>query len=148
MTAGFPEAANRLTTSSSRVGSRALEIAVASDPTIQERLGEVGLRQLLRDTQIYIDRLALSMASADPAFAREWATEVVPIYRRRQVPMDDLIVLSEALRRASQIVVAPGERAPLDGAIDAAIDVFRHHRRIGGDARKRNRILRFLYKGA
>ncbi len=148
MTAGFPEAAKRLATSSSRVGSRALEVAIASDPTLQVRLGEVGLRQLLRDTQIYIDRLTLSLASADPAFARDWATEVVPIYRRRQVPMDDLIALSEGLRRASEIVVAPGERAPLDMAIDAAIDVFRHHRRIGGDARRRNPILRFLYKGA
>jgi hypothetical protein len=36
----------------------------------------------------------------------------------------------------------------VDAAIDEAIKVFRWHRRLGGDARKRNALLSFLYKGA
>ena len=38
--------------------------------------------------------------------------------------------------------------AALDAAIDAAIAVFKWHRRLAGDARKRNPLLAFIYKGA
>jgi len=148
MTAGFPEAAARLMSAHDRVGARALEEAIAADPTFRERYDEVGLSHLLRDTEIYIDRLAKSLASADPAFAREWADQVAPVYRRRRVPMDDLIGLSEGLRKAVRIVLAPGETGPVDAALDAAILIFRKYRRIAGDARKRNRFLQFIYKGA
>jgi hypothetical protein len=148
MTAGFPAAAARLIAAQARVGARALEEAIAADPTFRERYDEIGLRHLLRDTEIYLDRLARSLASADPGFAREWADQVAPVYRRRRVPMDDLVRLSEGLRVAVRIVLAPGETGPIDTALDAAIVVFRKYRRIAGDARKRNRILRFIYKGA
>jgi hypothetical protein len=40
------------------------------------------------------------------------------------------------------------ERGSADAALDTAIERFRWQRRIAGDARKRNRILQFLYKGA
>ena len=36
---------------------------------------------------------------------------------------------------------------PADAALDAAIEVFRFHRRLAGDARKRNPILAAIYKG-
>ena len=36
----------------------------------------------------------------------------------------------------------------MHAAIDAAIAVFKWNRRIAGDARKRNKLLQFLYKGA
>jgi hypothetical protein len=36
----------------------------------------------------------------------------------------------------------------VDGAVDAMIDRFRWHRRIAGDARRRNRLLAAIYKGA
>ena len=51
-------------------------------------------------------------------------------------------------RREWPAVLAPAERAPVDAALDAAIERFRWQRRIAGDARKRNRILQLLYKGA
>lgn len=148
MTAGFPAAADRLVGASPRLGARALEIAVAADPSLLERHGQDGLRLLLRDTQVFIDRLGLSLASGDPKFARDWADQVAVLYRRRQVPMDDLVALAEGLRQASETVVAPGERAPLDSAIDEVVRIFGLYRRIAGDARARNRILRFIYKGA
>ena len=148
MTAGFPAAAARLTTAADRVAARALEIAVAADPTMRERHGEVGLQKLLRDCAGFIDRLAKSLASADPGFVRDWADQVAPVYRRGRVPMDDLIGLAEGLRLATQSVLAPGERGPVDEALDEAVTVFRKYRRIAGDARRRNRILQFIYKGA
>jgi hypothetical protein len=52
------------------------------------------------------------------------------------------------LRTAFPSVLAPGELPPASEALDAAIDAYRWHRRIAGDARKRNPILAFLYKGA
>jgi hypothetical protein len=36
----------------------------------------------------------------------------------------------------------------LDAAIDEAITVFKWHRRLAGDARKRHPLLAFIYKGA
>ena len=148
MTAGFPDAAARLRAASGRVGARTLEIVTTEDPSFGERHDEIALRRLLRDTDAYVERLCRSLESADPEFVRTWAEQVVPVYRRRKVPMDDLIRISEALRLAAKGVVAPGERDPIDRAIDAAVKVFRRHRRIAGDGRRRNRVLELLYKGA
>ncbi len=148
MTAGFPAAAERLAAAAPRVAGRALEFALDADPTFTERYDEVGLRRLLHDTEVLLERLGRSLASGDPRFAREWADQVAPLYRRRRVPMDDLATLAEGLRRATDSVVAPGERGPLDAAVDAAVAVFRKYRRIAGDGRRRNPIAAFIYKGA
>jgi hypothetical protein len=45
------------------------------------------------------------------------------------------------------VVLAPAEQEVADRAIDAGIKVFRHYRRIGGDARRRNPLLAMLYRG-
>jgi hypothetical protein len=113
-----------------------------------DRLGELGLRKLLRDADVLVDRLALSVGSGLPAYLGEWAEWVAPIYRRRRVPMDDVIHLCEGVRSASTSALAPDERTPADAALDRAIDVLKAHRRLAGDARKRNPIAQFLYKGA
>ncbi len=147
MRAGFPDAAERILAARERLGTRALEVALHRDPTIRERLGEDGIRALLRDTEAYLERIARAVASADPGQAREWADWVAPVYRRRKVPMDDLITLSEGLRSALSAVLSPDERVPADTALDEAIATFRWYRRIAGDARKRSRILTALYKG-
>ncbi len=99
-THGFPDAADRLRAATARLGARALEIAVERDPTFRDRYDELGLRHLLRDTEAFIDRIALSVATDDPSPMSEFADQVVPLYRRRRVPMDDLVQLSEGLRAA------------------------------------------------
>lgn len=118
------------------------------DPSMKERLGETGLARLLRDTEIYVERLSRAIAAADPYFTRDWADWVAPVYRRRKVPMDDLIGLSEGLRQAAAGQLSADARPASDEAIDAAIAVFRSYRRIAGDARRRNRLLAAIYKGA
>lgn len=148
LTAGFPAAAARLRAAGRRVGSRALEIVLAADPTFAERHDELALRRLLRDTEVHLDRLATALAANDPGIVRVWAEQVIPVYRRRKVPMGDLIQLAEGLRQASYAVLAPGERGPVDEATDQAVAVFRRQRRIAGDGRRRNRLLELLYKGA
>jgi hypothetical protein len=147
MQAGFPEAAARIRAAQPRLGARAVEVALQRDPTLRERLGETGLRALLRDTEIYLERIARAVASADPGQAREWADWVAPVYRRRKVPMDDLVNLSEGLRSSLATILSPEEQVAADAALDQAIVTFRRYRGLAGDARKRNRILAAIYKG-
>jgi hypothetical protein len=147
-TAGLPAAAARIRAARDRLAGRALEIAMAADPTIGDRYDEIGLRRLLRDAVTLLEQVAVSLGSGDPAPVRAFADWVAPVYRRRSVPMDDLIQISEGLRSAVATVLAGSEVVALDAAIDAAIEQFRWNRRIAGDARKRNRILQAIYKGA
>ncbi|HEY8437999.1 MAG TPA: hypothetical protein VIK65_05235 [Candidatus Limnocylindrales bacterium] len=147
-TAGLPPAAARVDAAGERLAARALEIAIDRDPTFRDRYDEIGLRRLVRDTVTLIDRVVDAMAVDDPEPARVFAEAVPPAYRRRMVPMDDLITLCEAIRTAIGGVLARGDMAPVDAAVDAMIERFRWHRRLAGDARKRNRILAAIYKGA
>jgi hypothetical protein len=147
-TAGFPEAAGRLDAKRSRLAARALEIAVENDPTFRERYDELGLRRLLHDAEVLLQEVARCVASGDPSPMRTFADWVAPVYRRRSVPMDDLVQLSEGIRAAAATVVSGPELQPLHDAIDGVIEGFRWHRRIAGDARKRNRLLQAIYKGA
>jgi NH3-dependent NAD+ synthetase len=73
---------------------------------------------------------------------------VAPRYRKRGVPMDDVIGIAGGLRSAAATAIAPDATPTLDAAIDAAVTVLRWHRRLGGDARKRNPVIAFIYKGA
>ena len=148
LTAGHPAAAERLRAARSRLGARALEVALEHDPSIRERHGELGLRKFLRDTEPLIDRLAIAVAANDPTAVSAWADWVAPTYRRRRIPMDDLIHLCEGLKRAVPAILAPDERPIARAALDEAIGVLHWNRRIAGDARKRNRILHAIYRGA
>jgi hypothetical protein len=148
MRAGFPEAAEELRRNRAPIAARALEIAIDRDPTLRERFDDVGLRELLADAEVELDRVALAIASNEPRLVAEWAEWVAPLYRRRRVPMDDLIQLSEGLRNSVRTVLGPDEAPSADRAIDEGVRVFKWHRRIAGDARKRNRLLQLLYKGA
>lgn len=148
MTAGFPAAAERLRAARARLGARALEVAIERDSSFRERHGELGLRKLLRDTEPLIDRLAIAVAADDRTAVAAFADWVAPLYRRRKVPMDDLINLCEGLKVAVPAVLAPAELVVAEAALDEAIRIFRWNRRLAGDARKRNRLLAALYKGA
>jgi len=147
-TAAHPAAADRLRANTETIAGRALEHAMRLDPTMKDRYDEFGLRHLLRDAGVELDRLALSVASGKTSFIAEWTEWCAPIYLKRRVPMDDLINLSEGLRVAVRAFLGPDEMSVADQAIDEAIKNLRWNRRIAGDARKRNRILQFIYKGA
>jgi hypothetical protein len=146
--AGYPDAARSLRAANAAVGLRALEAAVEADPTIRERLGDLGLRQLLRDTEIWVDRIAMAVGAGDPSILASWAEQIVAPYRRRRVSMDDLTLLADGFRASVRSVVGPQAQPAADAGLDAAIAVFRWHRRLAGDARKRNKLLQFIYKGA
>jgi hypothetical protein len=118
-----------------------------ADPTIRDRYDETGQRQLLRDAALLTERVAICVTAANPLPAREYAEWTAPVYRRRRVPMDDLVGLCEGLRAALPSILAPAELASASAALDQAIEVYRWHRRLAGDARKKNAFLQFLYKG-
>ena len=147
MTAGYPEAAERLRSARARLGARALEVALDTTPGMRERYDELGLRRLLRDAELLVDRVAMSVAANDDYFTRDYAGWTVIVYRRRKVPMDDLVALCEGIRSAVASVLSPAELPSANDALDGAIDVFRWSRRLAGDARKKNAFLQFLYKG-
>ncbi|HYM84361.1 MAG TPA: hypothetical protein VEY67_09450 [Candidatus Dormibacteraeota bacterium] len=147
MSAGHPGAAARLTASKARLGARALEIALDRDPTLATRSSEAGLRHLLRDTDILIDRLARCVASGEAFFLASFADQVVPVYRRRRVPLDDVANLIESIGIAAASLLSAEERATADAAVAEAVKVLKWHRRLAGDARRRNPILAALYRG-
>jgi hypothetical protein len=148
LSAGSPIAAQQIRASMDRLGARALESAVERDPTLMTRYDELGLRERLHDAALLADRIALSVAAGDPGPAREYADWTAPAYRRKRVPLDDIINLLEGLRSALPSVVDGQAEVDANAAIDAAIAVYRWNRRLAGDARKRNAFLQLLYKGA
>lgn len=146
-TAGSPDAARRMQNAAPSLAARALAVAIERDPTLDARNDEVGLRQRLRDAELLAERIALAVSAGDPAPAREYADWTAPVYRRKRVPLDDLINLCEGLRVALPSVVGGADLEDAGRAIDEAIAQYRWHRRLAGDARKRNAFLQFIYKG-
>jgi len=144
---GFPEGAARLRADRARIALRALEVAVDADPTFRTRYNEDGLRNLLRDAEVFVERLALCVAGNDPHWLKTFADSTATVYRRRKVPMDDVVRILEGLRAGARGVLSDAETAASDAALDEAVKVFTWYRRLAGDARKRNPILAALYKG-
>lgn len=131
-----------------RLRARALAAAIDLDPTMTERHDDLVRAALLADLEAFVDRLCVAIASGDPGAMAKFADLVAVRYRKRKIPMDDLVTLCEGLRRASAAAVEPGAVPAVDAAIDEAVRVFKWHRRLAGDARKRNPFLAFIYKGA
>ena len=121
---------------------------MAIDATFADRHDELTRQALTSDLEAFVDRLVTAIASNDPHAMATFADLVAVRYRKRKIAMGDVITLCEGLRRAGAAVVEPDSVAALDAAIDEAIAVFKWHRRLAGDARKRNPLLAFIYKGA
>jgi len=120
---------------------------VDGDPTIRTRYDEAGLRNLLRDAEVHVDRLALCVAGNDSHWLGHFAEQAATVFRRRRVAMDDVVRLLEGLRVAARGMLAADELEPADEAIDEAARIYRWHRRLSGDARMKNPIVDAIYKG-
>ncbi len=86
-----------------------------ADATMRTRYDEVGLRNLLRDAEVHVDRLALCVAGNDPHWLGHFADMTATVFRRRGVAMDDVVHLMEGLRVAARGVLSPEEMVPADG---------------------------------
>ncbi len=147
-TSALPPAAARVDAVRERLAARALEIAIDHDPTLRERFDEYAMRRLLRDAVVLVDRVVAALAVNDPEPARAFADATPPAYRRRKVPMNDLILICDSIRAAIGATLASADMGPVDAALDAMIERFKWHGRIAGDARKKSRLLQAIYKGA
>jgi hypothetical protein len=146
-TAGHPAAAARLRMSSQRLGRLALENALRLAPRLQERYDEIGLRRLLRDYEQHIEQLAKALETGDDYFVASYGEWLVPIYRRRRVPMKDVIALLDGLRHAAATVLTPSEIGAADQLFARWAERLKHHGRLPGDHRG-NPVVRFFWKGA
>jgi hypothetical protein len=147
-TAGDPASAEALRADRRRIAERAIAYVSDADPTFSQRYPPAAIEQLRLDVDSMVNRLADAVAANEPAGLQRWAEMVVPRFRKKAVPMDDLMQLFEGLRRAAPAAVQPDAMPIVDASVDAANAIFKWHRRLGGDARKRNPIIAFLYKGA
>ena len=147
MTAGFPAAATALRRDKAILAAGALEAAIDADPEFKGRFDEVGLRHLRHDAEVFIERLAMCVASDDRRWLAEYAEWIGPILRRRGVSQLDLAALCEGLRETVGPTLGPDELAVMDRSLDAAIAVFKKNGRLAGDPHKRNALLKWLYRG-
>ena len=143
----WADVAGRIRDTAPELAARALAVAIDRDPTLRSRYDETGLRERLRDAELLAERVAYAVSVGDPSAAGEYADWTAPVYRRKRVPLDDLINLCEGVRAAIAGSMAPSVATETDRSIDAAIAKYQWHRRLAGDARKRNAFLQFIYKG-
>lgn len=146
-TAGRTDAAARLRRERARIAPLALKAAVAADATLTDRYDETMLRRFLRDHEQHIEQLARALETGEERFVTEYAEWIVPIYRRRRVPMKDAATLLVGLRQAAVAVLTPDDGRALGVLVEAWLKRLRFHRALPGD-HKGNGVARFLWKGA
>lgn len=130
-----------------RLPASALDAAYRIDETLPQRYDQIAQRTFLRDYQQHIEQLARAIETGEDRFVTVWGESLVPIYRRRNVRMNDVVSL---LRGLEEAVVALGPAADADvirGPLAAWIERMRHHRRLAGD-HEGNAAVRFVWKGA
>lgn len=147
VTAGHPEAARRLRASSDRLARLALENALRLEPALSDTYDETSLRLFLRDYGQHVEQLARALETGDEIYVTNYAEWLVPIYRRRRVPMRDVMVLLSGLRDAAATVLSPTENDAVATYFERWAERLKHHARLPGD-HKGNPIVRFFWKGA
>jgi hypothetical protein len=146
-TAGHVAAATRVRREHLRLAKLALEATVRLDPTFTTRYDEIALRRFLRDYERHLEQVARALETGDDVFVVNYGEWLVPVYRRREVPMRDFALMLMGLRNAAGAVLAPDEVQVLTELIDRWRIRLKHHGRLAGD-HKGNPIVRFFWKGA
>jgi hypothetical protein len=147
ITAGHPEAAARLRASRDRVAQLGLATTVRDANGFADRYDEEQLRLFLRDNQRHVEQLAKAIETGQDYYVTSYGEWVIPMYRRRRVPVADFMALLAGLQAASGTVLTPEEKRVSDGLFAQWADRLRKHQRLPGD-HKGNGIIRFFWKGA
>jgi hypothetical protein len=145
--AGDPPAAARVRHERTRLARLALEATAQLDPTFTKRYDEINLRLFLRDYDRHLEQVARALETGQDSFVVQYGEWLVPVYRRRQVPMADFALMLLGLRAVAASVLSPVESAALVQLIDRWQVRLKHHARLPGD-HKGNPIVRFFWKGA
>jgi hypothetical protein len=145
-TAGRPDVAARLR-GAARLPTLALEAAYRIDETLPQRYDELLQRKFLRDYDQYVKQLARAIETGEDRFVVVWGESIVPIYRRRNVRMNDVVSLIRGLEEAAVATGPAADAAVIREPIEAWVERLRHHRRLPGD-HEGNAAVRFVWKGA
>jgi hypothetical protein len=145
-TAGRPDVAARLR-GAARLPTLALEAAYRIDETLPQRYDELMQRKFLRDYDQYVKQLARAIETGEDRFVVVWGESIVPIYRRRNVRMNDVVSLIRGLEEAAVATGPAADAAVIREPIEAWVERLRHHRRLPGD-HEGNAAVRFVWKGA
>jgi hypothetical protein len=145
-TAGLPDAAARLRANRERLAQVALATTVAQVADFEVRYDDLALRHFLRDYDRHIEQLACALETGDDQYVTNYAEWLVPLYRRRRVPMRDLIALLAGLQKAAAGVLTPDENEAAAETFSHWKDRLKKHGRLAGD-HKGNTLLRFFWKG-
>ncbi len=147
LTAGYPAAAATLRRDKEAIARVALTTLADKDPEFGARFVGPMQVELLRDAEVLIERLALSVTSNDPRPMAEYAEWIGPVFRRKRVSLWELASMCAAIRDNVVSRLDPDAAASAVTALDGAIAVLRKNGRVGGDGHKRNPLLRWFYRG-
>jgi len=147
MTAGFPEAAERLRLQTSSLAVIGLQSALEAAPEMRDRLDDTALRAFLLDAETFVTRLAMCVGSDDPRWLVEFGEWVTPVFRRRRISLRDVAALCKGIGRAAAGVLEGDALASSDRAIAAVSEVLDRNSRLAGDTHKRNALWNWMYRG-
>ena len=147
VSAGLPDAAARLRANRHRLARLALQTTVNDAGDFSERYDEDMLRLFVRDYESHIEQLAKSLETGDDYYVVAYSEWLVPIYRRRRVPMRDFMLMLAGLKQAVASVLAPAEREVSSELFKRWAQNLKFHQRLPGD-HKGNALIRFFWKGA
>ena len=146
-TAGLPQAAAALRANRSRLAKVALQETIRLSPGFDERYDQQMLQLMLRDFDTHIEQLARALETGEDSYVVSYGEWLVPIYRRRQIPMNDLTMMLGGLKHAVATVLSPADNEVAHELLHLMIVRLMKHRRLPGD-HKGNPIIRFFWKGA
>ncbi|HVM29264.1 MAG TPA: hypothetical protein VM305_00635 [Candidatus Limnocylindrales bacterium] len=147
ITDGHPDAARRLRANRHRLARLALENTIRLAPQFPDKYPELTLRVFLRDYERHVEQLARAMETGADSFLVNYAEWLVPVYRRRKVPMRDFLAMFDGLRHAAATVLSPEEVEFAEPMFERAAQLLKHHGRLPGD-HVGNKYVRFFWKGA
>lgn len=147
VSAGLPEAAARLRSSRGRIARLGLLATVRDTDGFSERYDETSLRLFLRDFERHVEQLARALETGKDYYVASYGEWLVPIYRRRRVPMGDFMAMLAGLHSASATVLTPAENKVADELFERWNATLKGHQRLPGD-HKGNAVIRFFWKGA
>jgi hypothetical protein len=149
-TVAFPpmgDAATRLRNGHGRLAAEALRASVRRDPTFETRYDILQFRTFLRDCDRHVLQLAQALDGGLPGPMTEYVDTIIPVFRRRRVPLEDLGTMLLGTVDAARADLPPAEGDAASLVVEAALNHLERPRHLAGD-RPRNPILQFLWKGA
>src|SRR5690348_15233434 len=133
ISAGLPAAAARLRANRKRLANVALQQTIKLAPGFNERYDETKIRLILRDFDTHIEQLARALETGEDSYVVAYGEWLVPIYRRRGIPMLDFIALLAGLRDACASVLTPSDNEAAQALFDRWSEKLKHHGRLAGD---------------